>query len=51
MGLFNEKMYKRMTELDDGNIVYSPYRYPNRAANWLGSVGYRRGQWPYDDEV
>ena len=25
--LFNEKMYKRMTELDDGNILYSPYRY------------------------
>lgn len=24
--LFNEKMYKRMTELDDGNILYSPYR-------------------------
>jgi hypothetical protein len=27
MRLFNEKMYKRMTELEDGNIVYSPYRY------------------------
>ena len=26
MHLFNEKMYKRMTELDDGNILYSPYR-------------------------
>jgi hypothetical protein len=26
MSIFNEKMYKKMTELDDGNIIYSPFR-------------------------
>jgi hypothetical protein len=26
MTSFNEKMYKRLTEIEDGNIVYSPFR-------------------------
>jgi len=26
MRTFNAKMYKRMTEIEDGNIVYSPFR-------------------------